>query len=100
MTKKKGQKIVIDGAKVVAHSLLPTDSVTVTTFPLEHQTVATESQVYAAQRVAAKVAKALKRPRVGISDQLAIAHMALLAIAAGPKSTARDIAVTALKVVG
>lgn len=56
-------------------------------------------QVYAAQRVAAKVAKLLKRSRVPHADQLRIAHLALLAVAAGPKSVSRDIAVTALKVV-
>lgn len=52
-----------------------------------------------AQRITRKVANLLARPRVAVADQRRIAHMALLAIAGGPPSTARDIAVTALKVV-
>lgn len=56
-------------------------------------------QIAAAQRVASKVAKLLTKPRAPVADQLCVAHLALLAIAAGPKSVSRDIAVTALKVV-
>ncbi len=56
--------------------------------------------IAAAQRITAKVARLLARPYVGHYEQLVLARLALMAIAAGPKSVARDIAVCALKVVG
>jgi hypothetical protein len=52
-----------------------------------------------AQRITAKVAKALQRKDTSDAEKLALARLVLKAIAAGPKSTARDIAVVALKVV-
>jgi hypothetical protein len=76
------------------------DNASMTPPPLQYAEVATDRDLEWAQLVTRKVAKALKRPRVGQAEQLVIAVLALDAIAKGPKSIARDIAVTARKVVG
>ena len=62
--------------------------------------VPSHDEVAAAQRVTAKVAKALGRESVSLAEKLTLSIIALEAIAAGPKGIARDIARTVLKVCG
>ena len=63
----------------------------------EHK--AEQRQKDAATRVHLKVEKALRRTNVGIGEQIVLARIALLAIADGPKSVSRDIAVSVMRVI-